>query len=318
MLLSPVLVKYFYTLKPFIPRHLQIILRRQIILRQRSLSNHIWPIDPRSGKMPAEWCGWPECKRFALVLQHDVETKIGHDKCRSLMDIEESLGVRSSYNFVPEKYEVSPDMRQAIVLRGFEVGVHGIKHDGKLFASEQIFKNRSVAINQYLKNWGAVGFTSPSMHHRLEWMHRLDIEYGVTTFDTDPFEPQADGVGTIYPFWVSDEFGEKGYVEMPYTLPQDHTLFIIMRERDIRIWREKLDWIAGNRGMALLNTHPDYMKFGCGASGNKEYRSALYEEFLIYVKKKYHGQYWNALPREVARYYRSQLRGKEVGTLGYR
>ena len=68
------------------------------------------------------------------------------------------------------------------------------------------------------------------MHHNLEWIGKLDIEYDLSTFDTDPFEPQPDGVGTIFPFWVERKDGRSGYVEMPYSLVQDFTLFLLMKE----------------------------------------------------------------------------------------
>ncbi len=84
------------------------------------------------------------------------------------------------------------------------------------------------------------------MHHNLEWIHYLNVEYDASTFDTDPFEPQPDGVGTIFPFWVQEKDNEKGYVELPYTLPQDFTLFILMKEKTTDIWEEKLNWIADN------------------------------------------------------------------------
>jgi hypothetical protein len=48
----------------------------------------------------------------------------------------------------------------------------------------------------------------------------------------------------------------RGYVELPYPLPQDFTLFTVMREKDIDIWKKKLDWIVEKGGMALLITHP--------------------------------------------------------------
>jgi hypothetical protein len=83
-----------------------------------------------------------------------------------------------------------------------------------------------------------------------------------STFDTDPFEPQPEGMGTIFPFWVHDGSKTKGFVEIPYTLPQDFTLFVLMREKNIDIWKKKLDWIVEKGGMALLITHPDYMIFG--------------------------------------------------------
>ena len=59
------------------------------------------------------------------------------------------------------------------------------------------------------------------MFHNLDWLHELKIEYDASTFDTDPFEPQPDGVGTIFPFWVTGRQPDEGYVEMAYTLPQD-------------------------------------------------------------------------------------------------
>jgi hypothetical protein len=43
-----------------------------------------------------------------------------------------------------------------------------------------------------------------------------------------------------------------------------------MREKNIDIWKRKLDWIVENEGMALLITHPDYMNFG---SGRLQYHS---------------------------------------------
>ncbi|MCG7853557.1 MAG: hypothetical protein MIO92_13640, partial [Methanosarcinaceae archaeon] len=64
------------------------------------------------------------------------------------------------------------------------------------------------------------GFHSPSMHRNLEWIHDLIVEYDQSTFDTDPFEPQPDGVRTIFPYWVQHHSIKKGYVELPYTLPR--------------------------------------------------------------------------------------------------
>ena len=144
-----------------------------------------------------------------------------------------------------------PELRQELTADGFEVGVHGLNHDGKLYSSKAEFDRRAKRINRYLKEWNAVGFRSPAMHHNLEWLKALNIEYDASTFDTDPFEPQPDGVGTIFPFWVARDDGT-GYVELPYTLPQDFTLFVLMKERTIDIWKKKLDWIAEKGGMALI------------------------------------------------------------------
>lgn len=293
-------LRLYYALKPVIPRRLQLHLRRRRILRRLPDLRRIWPIDERAGASPIGWQGWPDGKRFALVLTHDVDTAKGQMKCRKLASLEENLGFRSSFNFVPERYEVSAGLRADLRHRGFEIGVHGLKHDGKLFSSRQVFVKRAECINNYLREWGAVGFRSPAMHHKLEWLGDLSLLYDSSTFDTDPFEPQSDGVGTIFPFLVSRENGGGSFIELPYTLPQDFTLFILMNNASIDLWKEKLDWLAERGGMALVNTHPDYMAFDGGKPGREEYMARHYEHFLSYVKDKYQGLYWSALPKEVA------------------
>jgi hypothetical protein len=145
------------------------------------------------------------------------------------------------------------------------------------------------------------------MHHNLDWISDLDIEYDASTFDTDPFEPQSDGMCTIFPFWVQGKRGRSGYVELPYTLPQDFTLFILMRHKNNDLWKRKLDWIAEKGGMALVNVHPDYLYMGKGQRRNEEFPLDIYISFLEYVKETYGNKYWHALPKEVASYYKKNM-----------
>ena len=300
----------YYKLKPFIPRRIQIALRRRIVLRKREKYSHVWPIDESAGKPPDGWTGWPDGKKFALVLTHDVETAEGQDKCLKLMTLEKGLGFRSSFNLLAEEYRVFAELRHCIEKEGFEVGVHGLRHDGNLFSSLRTFREQAERINQYTKEWKSKGFRAPCMYHNLEWISDLNIEYDSSTFDTDPFEPQPDGVGTIFPFWVQDGFKTKGFVEIPYTLSQDFTLFILMKERNIDIWKKKLDWIVEKGGMVLSITHPDYMNCKNGKCKIEEYPLEFYEEFLDYLKNKYEGQYWNPVPKEMARFWRESRKGK--------
>ncbi len=291
----------YYATKPFIPWALRIGLRRWLAIRRRAAFRHTWPIDPRSGEAPKNWAGWPEGKRFAFVLTHDVEGQIGLGRCRMLAELDQSLGFRAAFNFVPEgEYKTPSGLREWLQGRGFEVGVHDLKHDGKLYRSRAAFQKHAREINGYLKEWGATGFRSGFMHHQLDWLHDLDIAYDSSTFDTDPFEPQPDGVNTIFPFWVSNPAGRNsGYVELPYTLPQDFTLFVVLRESGIDIWKQKLEWIASRGGMALLPVHPDYVCFD-GKKSRSEFPVSYYTEFLEHVRARYGGAFWQALPREVA------------------
>ena len=351
----------FYAVKPVIPRRAQIFLRRQLATHKRKKYSHIWPIDPSSAAPPVGWQGWPQGKKFALVLSHDVDGRKGYDNCLKLAELEEKLGFRSNFNFVPECYgQISLGLLDELRSRGFEVAVHGLKHDGRLFLSKSIFDRQAARINAYLKKWKTEGFTSPSMLHNLDWTGALNIKYSISTFDTDPFEPQPDGVGTIFPFVVYKKSAQHSacplelrrqpdystgavssqlpsppsegstsdlrrlssvlcplssaqaseidsfFIEMPYTVPQDSTLFVILRDMTIDIWKRKLDWIAEKGAMALLNTHPDYMN-DKGRWGREEYPMRFFEEFLHYVREEYEGQYWHVLTKEIASFWREKV-----------
>src|SRR5438477_11541010 len=258
--------RIYYGLKPFVPRSIRLGIRRWFAIRKREQVRDIWPVMPASERVPDNWLGWPDGKQFALVLTHDVEDKDGLAKCRELMRLEQELGFRSSFNFIPEgNYKVPAELRDELTTNGFEVGIHDLKHDGRLFVLRRRFSRKATRITRYLRDWNATGFRSGFMLHKLDWLHELDIQYDASTFDTDPFEPQPEGRHTIFPFWVpapgnqrSDDRGQmtkdrrqrsddrpchlplatchsaaqrSGYVELPYTLPQDFTLFVLLGEK---------------------------------------------------------------------------------------
>ena len=203
---------------------------------------------------------------------------------------------------------VEKEVLLALKANGFEYGIHGLNHDGKLFSSEEEFFRRAQKINHYINEWNVSGFRAPAMHHNLDWIGALNIEYDLSTFDTDPFEPQPDGVGTIFPFWVENKRHKKlGYMELPYTLPQDFTTFILLRENSSTIWKEKTDWIAKNEGMVLLNVHPDYINFSSLPCSVEEYSIEIYTEFLQYIKDNFEGVFWNATPDTVAQKLKKHL-----------
>jgi peptidoglycan/xylan/chitin deacetylase (PgdA/CDA1 family) len=296
----------YYLLKPALPRQVRYSIRR-LRAHYKLASTANWPVMESAGQKPPGWKGWPGGKEFAVVLTHDVEGMIGLERTLRLAALEKRLGFRSAFNFIPEgEYRVPDELRRELVASGFEVGVHDLHHDGSLYRSRKAFEAASTRINHYLKEWDAVGFRAGFMFHNLEWLKSLDIEYDASTFDTDPFEPQPDGVSTIFPFWVPGNQPGTGYVELPYTLPQDSTLFLIFRDDASDLWKRKLDWVAAHGGMALLNVHPDYLAFDQPASGPGEFPVEFYEQFLTYVWEKYAGTYWHGLPRDLARYIRAQ------------
>jgi hypothetical protein len=293
----------YYALKPWIPRRVQIALRRGLAAWLYRRHKRDWPICESAALPPPAWSGWPDGKRFAVVLTHDVESVSGVLKCEALAGLERDRGFRSAFGFVPQLYSTPHELRERLAVHGFEIMVHDVYHDGKLYRSRRTFGERCPSIQQALRDWNTRGFSSGAMHHHLPWISELNIDYDVSTYDVDPFEPQRCGVGRIFPFWVGLP-GERGYVELPYTLPQDFTLFVLMREQNTAIWRQKLDWIASRGGMALIKTHPDYMEFSKSGAHPDCYPVQRYIEFLDYLKSQYEREAWFALPRDVARFWR--------------
>lgn len=299
--------RLYYDFKPFLPWRLRIAVRRMLAARLRRRHQATWPIDERIARTPEGWPGWPESRQFAFVVTHDVEGPGGLAKVRSLAELEMRYGIRSSFNFIPQGgYAVPEELRSWLTANGFEVGVHDLHHDGKLYRSRRVFQKRAEQINRHLRAWGAVGYRSGFMLRNLDWHHDLDVLYDASTFDTDPFEFQPDGAGTIFPFWLEaperkeQEVEPRGYVELPYTLPQDSTLFLVLREKGPDIWIRKTDWLVRQGGMVLVNVHPDYLRFPGEDASPRTFPVDHYEALLRHVQTRHAGRCWHALPKDVA------------------
>lgn len=303
------LARAYFRLKPFIPRSVRWAMRRSRargIIRQCGTT---WPINELAGVTPADWPGWPNSKDFAVVFTHDVESRGGLGKVRELAEIEIAYGLRSSFNFIPEgTYNDPAELRKWLEEKGFEVGVHDLNHDGLLYGSREGFREKAKRINRYLASWNSVGFRSGFMLRQLDWIHDLNVVYDASTFDTDPFEPQPEGSHTIFPFRVRPGDGDSGngYVELPYTLPQDSTIFLLLGEETPEIWKRKLDWIAARGGLALVNIHPDYIDFS-GKRSSSHYPASMIREFLDFLCGKYRGKFWNPLAKELAIWYENAM-----------
>ena len=296
-------VRAYYLLRPVLPRRVQLAMRRAFSRIQARATFPRWPYEPARHDLarriygflaeitdaPPPWIApWPRGHSWALVLTHDVETAVGYRRILEISDMEEAQGFRSSWNFVPRRYDIEDAMVGAIADRGFEVGIHGLYHDGRDLESPQMIRERLPAIREYADRWGAVGFRSPATQRRWEWMGLLGFEYDSSFPDTDPYEPQAGGSCSWLPFFIED------LVELPITLPQDHTLFVILGRTGASTWIDKARQLRARSGMALLLTHPDYL--------TQRTIAEAYGSFLAEFRGD--ASAWRALPRDVAAWWR--------------
>ncbi|HEY7455838.1 MAG TPA: hypothetical protein VH703_01075 [Solirubrobacterales bacterium] len=296
----------YYALKPLLPRRLQIAMRRRYAKRQRRTEFPRWPVEPllverrrdalrdelerRGAERLPTLASWPDGRRCAAILTHDVEGPAGVANVGKVVEIERRHGFASSWNFVAEWYPIPDGLFDSVRAAGGEIGLHAIKHDGRLFESRARFESELPAIHRYLDEWGAVGFRSPATHRNPAWMPELGALYDSSFPDTDPFEPQPGGCCSILPFFLGET------VELPITLVQDHTLWEILREQTIELWTEKCDWIVANGGLINPIVHPDYL--------DTPARLRMYEEFLEYLAAQ--RDCWHALPMEVAAWWRTR------------
>ena len=299
------LVRGYYLLRPALPRRLQMRLRREFTRVQARSSFPRWPVEESLHslyawlfRLLAELAGqpvpfldpWPDGRSWALVLTHDVETGAGYRNLDLLRGPERELGYRSSWNFVPLRYQVADEMVRSLQAEGCEVGVHGLRHDGRDLGSRRLLAKRLPGMREYADRWQAVGFRSPATQRRWELMPRLGFDYDSSYSDTDPYEPQPGGCCSYLPYF------NESMVELPMTLPQDHTMFSILQNPDAEIWLRKARLLRERHAMVLALTHPDYAQDRRVADS---YRALL---------EGFHGDgtVWHALPREVAAWWRQR------------
>jgi glycosyltransferase involved in cell wall biosynthesis len=295
----------YYALRPALPRALQLRLRRVFTRLQARSTFPGWPVEDSlhnfydwlfslvaglAGRPVPFLDPWPGGRSWAFVLTHDVETETGYREMELLRGPERDRGYVSSWNFVGLRYGVGDDTVRALHEDGCEVGVHGLRHDGRDLGSRRLLERRLPVMRDYAEKWNAVGFRSPATHRAWELMPLLGFDYDSSYSDSDPYEPQPGGCCSYLPYF------NNAMVELPITLPQDHTLFTILQRPDADLWIRKAEHIRQRGGMALVLTHPDYAHDQRLAAGYRQLLDAFAGDESA----------WHALPRDVAAWWRKR------------
>ena len=308
--LPPGVLNAFYRLRRAIPRGAQLAARRILIRWQGRPDFPRWPFDASVAALLEFYvrCAlvaedrqalrfrwfWPGRARAAVILTHDVESEAGLRNAVRIADLEQARGLRSSFNIVASEYPIDWGIVEELRQRGFELGVHGVFHDRSMFSSRAEFDRQQPSLRAMAERLGADGFRSPATHRVNAWLADLPVGYDCTVPMSDPYEPQPGGCCSPWPFFIGS------VLELPYTIPQDHTTFTLLRQRTIGLWLRQLDRIEQTSGLAQCLSHPDP---GYLADQDKE---ALYAEFLDAVVERH--DVWTALPREVAAWWRERDR----------
>jgi hypothetical protein len=97
------------------------------------------------------------------------------------------------------------------------------------------------------------------------------------------------------PYFIGD------VLELPLTTIQDYSLFHVLNEHSIDLWRTQLEMILAKNGLASFIVHPDYII--------ESETQAIYKDLLaMLVELRDRGAVWFALPHEIDSWWRARSR----------
>jgi glycosyltransferase involved in cell wall biosynthesis len=310
------LARAYYLARPLLSVSIRKHLQRWRLRDWERLPFPHWPVDRTVDELfeqsmllslraqavdhiPFVWF-WPEGATSCAIMTHDVETSLGVSSCSYLMDMEDTYGIKGSFQIIPElRYEVTDEFLASIRQRGYEVVVHDLNHDGLLFRDKDEFERRAFKINSYKRRFGASGFRAAVLYRRQQWFDALDFSYDMSVPNVAHLDPQRGGCCTVMPFFVGR------ILELPVTTTQDYTLFNILNEYSIDLWKKQIDLIMEKHGLMSFIVHPDYVR---GIRERAIYKSLL--QHLVDLRKEQ--GIWITLPGEVDRWWRQRAEMRVV------
>ena len=302
----------YYALRPFVPSPLRRSLQRAYLRDWKRVRFPRWPVDDTVDalverllvlsmqsqgiqRVPFIWF-WPDGAPSCAIVTHDVETQAGRDRCSWLMDVDESYGIKGSFQLIPQdRYEISPSFLDGIRRRGFEVNIHDLNHDGLLYSNRQEFMRRAKRINEYAREFGARGFRSGGLYRQPDWYEGLEFAYDMSIPNAGHLEIQRGGCCTVMPYFVGN------MVELPLTTTQDYSLFHVLRDFSHDVWKNQIEAVMSRHGLMSFIAHPDYL---AAESSERAYRALLDHLAHLHDAKSC----WLALPGDVERWWRARSR----------
>jgi hypothetical protein len=302
--------EFYYLIRKSLPFRVRRQLQRIYFQDWKELPFPAWPVDftvdnlheeilrlalEASGakKLPFIWF-WPDGAPSCLIMTHDVETYAGRDFTFNLMDLDDCYGFKASYQVIPEKrYEVPPEYVARIRSRGCEFNIHDLNHDGHLYAERVEFARRAAEINSYVRQYHTQGFRAGAMYRKQDWYDVFEFSYDMSVPNVAHLEPLRGGCCTVMPYFIGK------IVELPLTTAQDYSLFHILDDYSITLWKQQLALIRKRNGLMSFLTHPDYL---VEPRARDVYQSLL--DYLRQVVVREH--LWSTLPGEVDRWWRAR------------
>jgi hypothetical protein len=137
--------------------------------------------------------------------------------------------------------------------RGHDINIQDLNHDGRLFSNRTKFEVRVKRINQYGHEFGAQGFRSAILYRKPAWFDQLDFQYDMSLPNVGHLDAQRGGCCTVFPYFIGR------LLEIPVTATQDYSLFHILRDYRLDLWKTQAAGVAARNGLLSFIAHPDYL-----------------------------------------------------------
>jgi hypothetical protein len=302
--------KFYYRIRKYLPFPVRRMLQRVYFRDWKDLPFPAWPVDftvdslhqallqllleaTGTKKLPFIWF-WPDGAPNSLIMTHDVETSTGRDFTFQLMDLDDSYGIKASYQVIPERrYQVSQEYVSGIRSRGCEFNIHDLNHDGHLYRERTEFERRAAGINSYVRQYDTRGFRAGAMYRKQDWYDVFEFSYDMSVPNVAHLEPVRGGCCTVMPYFIGK------IVELPLTTTQDYSLFHILNDYSTELWKLELALLSERNGLMSLLTHPDYLM---ERRARKVYESLLDDLRQMIARERI----WAALPGDVDRWWRAR------------
>ena len=310
--------RVYYAFRPMLPVLVRKYLQRMHFRGWEQIPFPRWPVDfsveslmektlsivlksSDTKQVPFIWF-WPDGAPACSMMTHDVEASAGRDMCGKLMDLDDSFNIKSAFQIVPEvRYEAAQRLLEDVRNRGFEVNVHDLNHDGALFLEKKEFLQRADRINKYGAEFGTQGFRAGAMYRNQDWYPAFEFSYDMSVPNVAHLEPQRGGCCTVMPYFIDR------ILELPLTTVQDYSLFHILGDYSVGLWKQQIDMIFKRNGLISFIIHPDYMI-------EKRARDLYAELLQLLVDLREKQRLWIALPGEVNQWWRNRSQMKLVQT----
>lgn len=302
----------YYLLRPLLPVMIRKFAQRRALRGWEGPSFPHWPVDRSVEQLferllvlelkarnldsiPFIWF-WPEGKSGCVLMTHDVETAAGLRDCGALMAIDDSFGIKSSFQLIPgRRYQATLSVIASMRESGFEVNVHDWNHDGSLFRSHERFLEGAAQINERAALWQSEGFRSGALYRNPDWLSELQFAYDMSCPSSARLDPQRGGCCTLLPWFIGS------MLEIPVTTTQDYSLFHVLNQYTIDLWKRQVTAILAGHGMASFIVHPDYIR------APRERR--VYVQLLEYLAGlRSDSNVWITAPGAVNRWWRERSR----------